>query len=150
MAAFVNPGVGVGIAVKALLPGIGAILNKYGLRPVGEKLTEAGLKKRVASAEAHVVAQFEDSSAVKVLNPILQELDLALQTNEAEHDPLTDFDLSGRDLPEMAGVRWRELTTTALYHTYKELIEDPNMHGKAGLGPEGIRWLNTMFVGKQH
>jgi len=39
LAAIVNPLLGAGIAAKALLPSVGSIINKYGLRPSGEKLS---------------------------------------------------------------------------------------------------------------
>lgn len=38
IAAITNPVLGAGIAAKALLPGVTDIVNKYGLRPTGEKL----------------------------------------------------------------------------------------------------------------
>ncbi|MFC1749024.1 hypothetical protein ACFL2V_09490 [Pseudomonadota bacterium] len=148
MAAFVNPVVGVGIAAKALMPGVAGMLNKYGLRPAGEKLSQAQLEKKVKEAEAGVLKDFADASTIQVINPILQELELALQTTEKEHDPLLDFDMSKGSIDKLDGERWRELTETAIYHLYKEVLEDPSKYADACLGPEDIRWLKVILSNK--
>jgi len=145
MAALVNPVVGVGIAAKALTPGVTGLLSKYGLRPVGEKLSKSQLERKIRDAESNVLKEFESASTVQLINPILQELELALNTIESEHDPLIDFDLSKGTINELDGERWRDLTETAIYHVYKDIIDTPNMHAEACLGPEDIRWLKVIF-----
>ena len=149
MAAVVNPVVGAGIAAKALLPGVTGIVSKYGLRPTGEKMSRFQLKKRIKEAEDSVRKDFEAASTIQVVNPILQELELALSTTEKEHDPLLDFDLSKGNIKELDDERWRELTETALYHVYKDVISDPKKHKDACLGPEDIRWFRVILSGKQ-
>jgi hypothetical protein len=144
-AAIVNPIVGAGIAAKAILPGIAEILTKYGLRPAGDKISKIQLEKEVRQAEANIIKQFESSDTLRVVNPILQELELALRTDESEHDPLTDPNLANGSIPELSHERWRELTETAIFHVYKEIFEDNSQHQKAKLGPEDLRWLKTIF-----
>jgi len=146
VAAIFNPLLGAGIAVKAVTPGVAGLLNKYGLKPVGEKITKSNIRKVAKEAEDRVLSQFTDSNTLKVVNPILQELELALRTNESEHDPLIDPNLADGSLPELDGVRWRELTETAVWHVYEEVYLDPAKHSEAKLGPEDIRWLKAMFV----
>jgi len=145
IAAVFNPLVGAGIAAKALLPGVAGLLSKYGFRPVGEKLTQYQVEKAIKNAEQDISVQFSQANTLKVVNPILQELELTLRTTEAEHDPLTGPNLSQSHIPELDTERWRELTEIAVYHIYKEIYNDPTKHQEAGLGPEDLRWLKTLF-----
>jgi len=149
MAAIVNPLIGAGIAAKALLPAVAGLLNKYGLRPAGEKLSKSQLEKKVKEAENRILNEFKEASTVQVVNPILQELELALSTSEDQHDPLIDFDLSIGIIAELDGERWRELTETALNHVYSDIISDPSKHKDACLGPEDIRWFKLMLSGQK-
>jgi len=146
IAAVFNPLVGAGIAVKALLPGFASIVNKFGLRPAGKKLSQLKLDKDVKEAQDSITNDFEHSNTLRVINPILQELELALRTNEEEHDPLVDPNLAVGSIPEIEHDRWRQLTEKAICHVYKEAFYNAKLHQKARLGPEDIRWLNTMFL----
>jgi len=149
LAALVNPLVGAGIAAKAMLPSVTGLLSKYGLRLTGEKLSAYQLNKEIEEAQKNVIEQFEESSAIQVINPILQELELALETTESEHDPLLDFDLSTLSIPALKNEHWRELTQVAITHVYKEVVAAPHLHEQAELGPEDIRWLKLMFEASQ-
>lgn len=146
-AVLVNPVLGLSIAAKALLPGVAGLVSKYGLRPMGEKLNKAQLEKAAREAEDKVLAQFEEATTLKLINPILEELELALSTTEMEHDPLVDFDMSTQGLPELDGQQWRRLTIVALKHVYKECMADPTKQREADLGSEDIRWLSVLFKG---
>jgi hypothetical protein len=145
LAAIVNPLLGVGIAAKALLPGVGSIINKYGLRPTGEKLTEYQRDKSIKEVEKHITAEFESANTLQVINPILQELELTLRSTESQHDPLTGANLASGSIPELDGERWRELTEVAICHVYQEVYETASLHKKANLGPENLRWLKMMY-----
>ena len=145
-AALINPVLGLGIAAKAVLPGAASLINKYGLRPMGEKLSKSQLEKEIGQAEEKILSEFEHATTVQVINPILQELDLALNTDEATHDPLLDFDMSSMDIPELDGVRWRDLTERAVYHIYKDCLTDKSKHASASLGPEDLRWLSSILA----
>jgi hypothetical protein len=145
LAAIVNPLLGAGIAAKALLPGVGSIINKYGLRPTGEKLSKLQLDKSIKEAEEHISIEFSGANTLKVINPILQELALSLRTTESQYDPLTGPNLSRSSIPELDGERWRELTETAICHVYQEVYHTPSLHKQACLGPEDLRWLKIMF-----
>ncbi len=145
IAAVFNPLLGVGIAAKAVTPGVASLLNKYGLRPAGEKMTRASIEKSAREAEQHVLSQFTEANVVKIVNPILQELELALRTSESEHDPLIDPNLADGSIPELDGSRWRELTEKAVWHLYKDVLSSPDQYQEAQLGPEDIRWLKVMF-----
>ncbi|XPF93232.1 hypothetical protein ACM9HF_14540 [Colwellia sp. RE-S-Sl-9] len=145
LAAIVNPLLGAGIAAKAILPSVGGLLNKYGLKPTGEKLSQYQLDKSIKDAEEHIAKEFEDANTLQVINPILQELELTLRTSEYQHDPLTGPNLADGSIPELDDERWRELTEVAICHVYKEAYENPALHEQAHLGPENLRWLKIMF-----
>jgi len=145
VAAIVNPLLGAGIAAKALLPSVGSILNKYGLRATAEKVNQHQLDKSLVEAKEHITKEFEGANTLQVINPILQELELLLRTTETQHDPLTGPNLAQGSIPELDGERWRELTEVAICHVYKEVYETPSLHERASLGPEDLRWLKVMF-----
>ncbi|MCW8998855.1 MAG: hypothetical protein OQK04_09090, partial [Kangiellaceae bacterium] len=140
-----NPLLGAGIAVKALLPGVTTIVNKFGLRPGADKLNKIQLEKEMRKAEKRITKEFRESATLQVVNPILQELDFALRTTEEEHDPLVDPNLADGSIPELPNERWRLLTEVAICHVYKEVYEDSSKHKQAFLGPEDLRWLKVMF-----
>jgi len=145
LAAVFNPILGVGIAAKAVTPGAIGLLNRYGLRPLGEKMSMSSIEKSVKDAESNVLVQFTESTTLRVINPILQELQLALNTNQDEHDPLIDPNLSIGSIRELDNERWRGLTERAMWHVYHDVYEDPLKHKRANLGPEDIRWFDTLF-----
>ncbi|BBM01754.1 hypothetical protein [Microbulbifer sp. GL-2] len=145
--AIFNPIVGAGLAAKALVPGFGGLVNKFGLRPVGNKIEEFQSNRFVAQAEKGIARQFSEVNTLKVVNPILQELDLALRTSAEQHDPLTDPNLSVGSIPELDGKYWRELTEKAVYHVYKDIYLDKKWARKAQLGPEDLRWFEVLFAG---
>lgn len=146
VAAVFNPLVGAGIAAKAVTPGVVSLMTKYGLRPLGEKMTTSSVEKSIKDAEKDVLTQFTESTTLRVTNPILQELELALNTNQEEHDPLIDPNLSNGSIPELNNERWRDLTERAMWHVYRDLYTDSSKHKQANLGPEDIRWFHTLFA----
>lgn len=148
LAAIFNPLIGAGIALKAVLPSISGMLSRHGLKPLGEKATRAQIEQKAKQAEEHVLAQFAAATTLKVTNPILNELEFALRTNEQEHDPLHDPNLANASLPALEHCDWRHLTEVAISHVYKEILADPEKHAKAKLGPEDIRWLQVLLAGK--
>lgn len=148
LAAIFNPIIGAGIAVKAVLPSISGLFAKHGLRPLGEKWTRSQMEQKAKEAEEHVLKQFSESTTLKVVNPILNELEFALRTNEDEHDPLSDPNLSNAGIKELDTEYWRELTERAIHHVYKDIIDDKSKHEEARLGPEDLRWLEVLLAGK--
>ncbi|QAA00073.1 DUF1269 domain-containing protein [Pseudoalteromonas sp. R3] len=145
VAALTNPLLGAGIAAKALLPGVAGIVSKFTLRPAAQKLAEHKEVEAIRQAEENILREFGDASTVKVINPILQQLDLALRTTENQHDPLLDFNFSTAEIKELNGDKWRVLTEIAMYHIYKDVYLDPLLYKQAKLGPEDIRWFDVLF-----
>lgn len=145
IAAIANPLIGATIAAKSLLPSVSGFINKYGIRSTGNKLKEYQQEKSFRESEAYIDKEFEGAKTLHVINPTLQELELLLRTNESQHDPLTGPDLSTGDIPELDGDRWRELTDLAICQVYQEAYHNDDMHQKANLGPEDLRWLKIRF-----
>lgn len=145
IAAIANPIVGATIAAKALLPSVSGVINKYGIRSSGKKLKEYQLGKSLKESEAYIDKEFKGSNTLQIINPILQELELLLRTNESQHDPLIDPDLSMGSIKELDDERWRELTDVAICHVYQDVYNTPKLHSKAKLGPEDLRWLKIKF-----
>ena len=148
LSAFVNPILGASIVAKAILPSASGLLNKHGLRPLGEKLTKSQIQSQIKNAQKNIQLEFEASNTLKIINPILQELELALRTTELEHDPLLDFDLSSSDINELDSGVWRDLTIVALKHVYDDVLKDTKTHQRANLGPEDLRWFKVLFAKK--
>lgn len=148
--ALINPVAGGGLALKALMPSVTGMINKKLIRPAGEKLTAYNKAQKQLEAAEHIQKQFSDADTLKVINPYLQELQLALKTTESEHDPVTGFNLADGSLPEIEHNRWQRLTETAICDVYREAYNNPRMHSKASLGPEDIRWLKTLYTVREH
>jgi len=144
LVAFVNPLVGVTIAAKALIPGIGGMVSKFGLRNIGKKINRREREKEIKKAKKKVLSEFKGTNTKKVVNPILRELELAISTDESEHDPLMDFDFNAIDFVGKDNARLQELTFSAIANTYRDILENKSLWKEASLGPEDIRWLNII------
>lgn len=92
--AIFNPVVDGGLVAKALVPGFGGLVNRFGLRPVGNKIDGVQSSRVVAQTEKDITHQFFEASILNVVNPVLQKLELALSTSAGQDDPLTDPNLS--------------------------------------------------------
>lgn len=145
LAAIANPLLGAGIAAKAMLPSITGLLNKYDVRASADKLSQYQLEKEIKAAQNNIITEFEAANTLQLINPILQELELTLRTTEAEHDPLSCFNLADGSLSELNDDKWRELTEVAVCHVYKDVYDEPSLHKQANLDAKDLRWLKLMF-----
>ncbi len=75
LVAFVNPLAGAAVAMKALLPSVGLILSKYGLKFASETATNIDIANQIRKAEKDVKKQFKHASTISVINPLLHHLD---------------------------------------------------------------------------
>lgn len=73
LTAIFNPLVGAGIAAKALLPGVGGLINKYGLRPFGQKMSRQQMEKE-AEHDPMLPPLFEQGSIPDLENERWREL----------------------------------------------------------------------------
>ncbi len=140
-----NPVAGGILAAKAMIPSIGLLLSKYGLKQVGETLDERNLAGRIRQAEKQVLAEFNGASATQVVEPLLAQLDKAIHSDVFEYDPLLEVDdAEPPDSEDSKALESRHLAILAIVNTYSEVLENTRQHERAGLGPEDIRWLRYL------
>lgn len=146
LVAFVNPVAGAAVAAKALVPSVGLLLSKAGLKSAGEKLNAARLQKEIQSAREQVLKEFRGANTESFPNPVLEELDRALHTTEFQHDPLFEFEFGEVSFGKRDTERLLELTCRAIANVYGDIVANRKQWKKACLGPEDIRWLELIAV----
>lgn len=138
LVALANPVAGGILAAKAMVPSIGLLLTKYGLKQVGETVDQRALASQIKAAEKKVLAEFHGKQALQVVQPLLAELDKAINTSVHEYDPL----LEGNAIDSADKVQ--SLAIKAITNTYQETLNNPKSWDAAGLGAEDIRWLKML------
>ncbi|XZE53964.1 hypothetical protein SH139x_005738 [Planctomycetaceae bacterium SH139] len=151
LVAIFNPVAGAAIAAKSLIPSLGMLASKYGLRVAEESLNQADVKRRVKQAEKEVLSQFRGSQTKAHVNQVLAITDRALRTNEEEFDPLLEMHAileSGVTAEENHMLR---LAGAAVLDVFDTAICLSNEATRAGLGPEDLRFMKVLqsFVGAE-
>ena len=144
LVALINPVAGAVVAAKALIPSMGILLSKYGLKYAGDTANERDLSSRIKKAEKDVLRQFRGAETESIVNPLLAQLDRALETTEGDYDPIMEFDADAITFGERDRRRFMTLTCQAISNTYKNAIDDRAAWEKARLGPEDIRYLKLL------
>ena len=144
LVALINPLAGAAVAVKALIPSIGLLLSKYGLQYASDAANSRELSSRIRAAEKEVLRQFRDSGTESMVNPILRQLDRALETTEGEYEPILDFDTNTIDFGERDRERLLRLTCQAISNVYDDVVHNRSCWEQAQLGPEDIRYLKLI------
>lgn len=144
LVALVNPVVGAAVAAKALLPSVGLLLSMYGLKYASDTADEMQLAGRIKAAEKDVLQQFRGSNVESIVNPILSQLDRALDTHEEQYDPVMEFDSETLTFGQRDCDRLLKLTCRAVVNTYEDVIDGPAGSGSADLGPEDLRYLKML------
>ncbi|MGB0581658.1 MAG: hypothetical protein ACPGVU_18330 [Limisphaerales bacterium] len=144
LAAFINPLVGAGIAAQALLPGIAGAVSKFGLRSLGEKVNDMQLNSEIRQAEKEVLKEFEGSETSKIVNPIVRELKVSLNTAPDGHDPLLVFDFETVEFAGEPDRHLRRLSCRALTNQYAPIVGDARLEKIAGLRDKELRWLGLV------
>ncbi len=70
LVALINPLAGAAVAMKALIPSMGLILSKYGLKYAGDTATGMQTASRIKKAENDVLRQFRDANTSSLVNPL--------------------------------------------------------------------------------
>ncbi|MBM3963857.1 MAG: hypothetical protein FJ308_02145 [Planctomycetes bacterium] len=144
LVALINPLAGAAVAMKALIPSIGLLLSKYGLQYVGDAANSRVLAQRIRNAEKDVLQQFRDSKADSIVNPVLSQLDRAIETSEYQYEPVLDFNSDNLSFGKQDRDRLLKLTCQAIVNTYDDVLDDPSTCDLAKLGPEDIRFLRML------
>ena len=140
--AIANPLVGVGIAAKALIPGVGAVLSREGLKKFGDVLR----KKRAGDIEEK--ADKKAAREVKRMRPevhenqLLSRLEEAVSTTDRAFDPATHV----IDSPAgPAAMRVRSITAEAVLNTYRDILDgDAEAAQEARLDAPDLAWLRSL------
>ena len=147
LVALFNPVAGAAIAAKSLLPSLGMLASKYGLRVAEDSLSQAELKSKARSAEKEVLQQFRESNTSQRVDEVLQILELALRTDEDEYDPMLALHNELQDASEEQQ-RLNRLSAKAILDVYSSVLANTNSRSKhsesAGLGSEDQRFLSLL------
>lgn len=144
LVALINPVAGAAVAAKALIPSVGMLASKYGLKYVGDAANSRDIAQRIKNAEKEVLKQFKGSSTRSLTNPVLAQLDKALRTTEEEFEPVLEFDSESFDFGPHDRDRLLTLTYEAISNTYDDIIKNREQWEAAHLGPEDIRYLKLI------
>jgi len=144
LVALINPLAGAAVAMKALIPSVGLLLSKYGLQYAGDAANSREIASRIRAAEKEVLKQFSDSGTDSIVNPLLSQLDRALETSEDEYDPILDFDANALSFGKRDRDRMFLLTCQAICNTYEDVLNKSFIADRTGLGTEDIRYLKML------
>lgn len=144
LVAIFNPVAGAAIAAKSLIPSLGMLASKYGLRVAEESLNQAEIKRKAKQAEKDVLSQFRGSQTEQQVNEILTITERALQTDEDEFDPMLELHSLLRSELDVEKRRMLRLAASATLDVFDFAIRSPREAQKAGLGPEDIRYLEVL------
>ena len=144
LVAFINPLAGFAVAAQAIIPGLGGMLAKFGLREAGSKWNRVQLNRAIRAAERQVLSEFKGSRAFKIQNPILRQLELSLNTGEDAHDPLLEIDLGSVEVSTGDNHRLRGVTLHAITVQYAPVLRDKRQCADAQLRQKEIRWLGLI------
>jgi hypothetical protein len=144
LVALFNPLVGAAVAAKALIPSLGLLASKYGLRIAGDKMEQRELERRASQAKQDVLNQFKQSKVESHQNEVLAILDQALRTTEDEFDPmLAMHGLLQNDLP--AEIRkWNQLAAAAIVDVFDEALNAIPQDKHRRLDREDKRFLDLL------
>lgn len=144
LVAIFNPLAGAAIAAKSLIPALGMLASKYGLRVAEESLNQADMKRKVKQADKDVLRQFRDSQAVQQVNAILTITERALRTTEDEFDPMLELHTLLQSEIADEERRMFRLASSAVLDVFDTAMRSPREANKAGLGPEDLRYLELL------
>lgn len=150
LVAFFNPLVGAGIAAKALIPGIAGAVSKLGLRSAGKAANDMQLNSEIRRAEKEVLKEFQGSETVKLVNPVIRELEVSLNTTEADHDPLLSFDFEEVTFEGRPDRHLLRLTCQAVTKQYEAALADKQAAQDCGLRDKELRWLDLVREVAKH
>lgn len=144
LVAVFNPLMGVAIAAKSLIPSLGMLASKYGLRVAEESLNQAEIKSKIKQAEKDVLKQFRGALTVQYVNAVLTIADRALNTSEDEFDPLLQLhQLMQSDFNSEERRMW-QLASSAILDAYENEMRSSADAKKANLGQEDLRFFQVL------
>ncbi|MEZ6114990.1 MAG: hypothetical protein R3C28_00210 [Pirellulaceae bacterium] len=144
LVALINPLAGAAVAAKALIPGVGMLLSKYGLKYASDTASSVELASRIKTVEKEVLKQFQGSEAESLVNPLLAQWQKALDSNEEQYEPILDFSPESMSFGRLDRDRLFRLTCQAITNSYESVLHDRSQWQACQLGPEDIRYLTLL------
>lgn len=139
LSSFVNPAIGISIATKAIIPGMAGILSKYGIRPLGEKISKSQVDSAIRKAEKKLKNEFSESDTITFINPILMELVLLLESNKNLNQVIPDSCHL-----EWNTSHWETLTKKAVLDVYNDKVRRFFNFGNAKINPETEEYISSL------
>lgn len=139
VAAFVNPLLGVGIAVKGLLPSIGAKASKAGAGYVGNKLRDWNKSSAISKLRKDASKEVRRLKPQIYTNPIIRSLEAITTNPETDLDPFFDH---RNWVDEFESLHYYTVTSEAIQEVYQEAW------GSLDLGAyqdSHIRWVRSFL-----
>jgi len=131
--ALVNPLAGGAVAMKAMVPAVGLILSKYGLKIASETATNIDIANKIKRAEKDVKKQFKEANTISLINPLLFHLENAGNTSmwmmerEKFQFSCEEMEFSQADvkrLLELSEQAIGDVTNNAVPHDYYKKMSD--------------------------
>ena len=139
--ALINPVAGVGIAVNAIFPSLGAKASKLGLGYAGKKIREVSEKLSNRRAEDAARSELNRVKPETLIDPLLVRLEQAVSLPDEDHQPLlgTDDWMSGyKDTMHL------RVSIDAVLAVYQAVIDGQSSAEDFDLHAADVQWLRHL------
>ena len=137
--ALVNPLLGVGIAVKGLLPSIGAKASKAGAEYVGNKLRGWNKSSAISKLQKNASKEVRKLQPRIYSNPIVRSLEAIAANPETDYDPVLDH---RNWIDEFESLHYYTVTSEAIQEVYQDVWEALDL---GGYQESHIRWVRSFL-----
>lgn len=138
-----NKPLGILLGIVAFTPGFAGVLMQYLLKVSGENTNKQLLQLQWRRQRENLLRVYKLGKGERVTNALLRELEVALNTSEAEYDPIMEFDFESAAVEDVEH-GFLDLTCKALAEHYRSILESKERISAARLGPEEVRWLRLI------
>lgn len=118
--AIANPLLGVGIAAKSLLPGLGSKLSTHGIKHASDWLKSKNSKSLESDAEKMAQSKVRKLKPEIRINPVTQLLEKSIHSKENDFDPSLESASLFKDISTVSDIRIGALAILAVYEKTDE------------------------------
>lgn len=133
--AFANPLLGVGIAVKGLLPSIGSKASKAGVGYVSDKIRKWNSSAAISREEKKALKEVRQLKPEIYENPLIRSLEAVITNPNDEYDPAFDHRIW---VDEFESHRTYSLTIEALRQVYGEAFKRSK--------ESHLKWIHSLIA----
>lgn len=137
--AVVNPLLGVGIAVKGLLPSVGAKASKAGAEYVGNKLRGWNKSSATSKLQRDAAKEVRKLKPQIYSNPIVRSLEAIVTNPETDFDPAFDH---RNWIDEFESPHYYTITLEAVREVYKDVWDSLDLSAYRDLH---VRWVGSFL-----